>query len=62
MTNKILLALIAAGLWANVIVQLQHPAMASPESTFGGLNGDLSNIAKDIHSLAFGICANRKLC
>jgi hypothetical protein len=54
--NKILLALIAAGLWANVIVQLQHPAVANTT------DDHLSNIENSIYRLVTGTCTNSKLC
>ena len=54
MVNKLLLALIAAGLWANVLTKA--PARADMSDSY------LSGIAHDIHSIYSGSCSNSKLC
>ena len=55
MTNKILLGLIAAGLWANAIAIVVMPARADSDSS-------LRNIDHDIHAIYAGTCKNAKLC
>jgi hypothetical protein len=54
--NKLLLAIIALGLWANAAVSLFRPAHAQGD--------DVGQIAYDIHSLVTGglNCQNKKLC
>ncbi len=56
MTNKLLLAAIAFGLWANAAVTLIRPAVAQSDA--------LISIANDIHTLIrSGIgCQNHKIC
>jgi hypothetical protein len=55
-TMKLLMALIATGLWMNVL----GPFFLSKAQA----NADdyLSNIEHDIHSIYSGTCLNRKLC
>lgn len=54
MTNKILLALIAFGLWANALGDWVRPAKADAESS-------LSAIAHDVHAMATA-CRHMKIC
>ena len=56
MTNKLLLAAIALGLWANVWVTLVQPTQAQPDY--------LSSIAQDLHLLVAGDvrCRNQRIC
>ena len=57
--TKLLLALIAIGLWANILIPIvrSHTALADT-------NDDvyLSQIAQSTQALANGVCVNRKLC
>jgi hypothetical protein len=50
-TTKIILALIAAGLWANIIAPAAHAQDAA-----------LASIAQNISAIASGICTNHTLC
>ena len=70
-STKIILAVIAAGLWANFGLSLLTPSKALAESDLlGGLvrnyaasaGSDFSLIKKAILSIADGTCANKKLC
>jgi hypothetical protein len=54
-TTKILLATIAAGLWANVIAPAVHAQNYGPADP-------LTTIARDVHALANGNCTNGKIC
>jgi hypothetical protein len=53
-TTKVLLGLIAAGLWANVVAAQLRPAFAQ--------DVDLSTIEDDLHRIARGTCLNSKIC
>ena len=57
MTNKLLLAAIALGLFANAAATLVRPVKADDR-------GMLLSIADDVHALAMGGsgCRNRKIC
>ena len=59
MTNKLLLAAIAAGLWANAIATLIRPAQAS-----GQVESYLSAIEANTRALVTGGegCNNTKIC
>ncbi len=56
MTNKLLFAAIALGLWANAAISLIRPAEAQ--------SGPLVSIAHDIHTLvnSGADCLNKKIC
>ena len=56
-TTKILLTIIALGLWVNVMMPLVHPAFADIDysSTLKTMEHDLQNIYN-------GTCNNGKLC
>lgn len=58
MTNKLLLALIALGLWANVASNLVRPAHAQVVESY------LSDIAREFRTLVGGTagCRNKKIC
>jgi hypothetical protein len=58
-TTKLLLAAIAAGLWANAVVPLVRSAPASAQM---GADGLLSNIESSVAKIARGSCANSKIC
>lgn len=56
-TTKILMAAIAAGLWANAAANFITPATAQTPP------GDaLRSIAMSLNSIATGICTNQKMC
>jgi hypothetical protein len=56
-TTKIILVIIALGLWANAIPHLVHSAAAQPDYSdlLVRMNDNLSNIAS-------GNCYNSKIC
>jgi hypothetical protein len=57
-TTKVLLALIAAGLWANALMPLVKPTPAHAK-----IFGDpIVSIAETLESIAGGACRNQKLC
>jgi hypothetical protein len=63
---KILLASIATGLWANIIVPLIRPAPAvaqyETDQILKSIDIHLRNIDVNIDKLQAGSCANGKLC
>jgi hypothetical protein len=63
MTNKLLLAAIALGLWTNATITLVRPAVAQSDS-LSSIASELSSIAHDFHSLVNGggDCRNQKFC
>ena len=66
-STKLLLAVIACGLWANVAVSLVRPAQAqaSDESVWlGRLTLEVQQLAGDFRALVSGgpDCKNQKLC
>jgi hypothetical protein len=56
-STKILLGVIAAGLWANVLMPVLSPAPARAD-----VEGSLSRIDSNIRALTSGVCINGKLC
>lgn len=56
-TTKIVLGLIAAGLWANAALQLRAIPAHAQDANF-----HLSSIDNKIGSLVDGVCINRRLC
>jgi hypothetical protein len=56
-TSKIILAAIAAGLWANVAVALLHSTPARADENF-----ELMQIDQAVGSIALGACVNPKIC
>jgi hypothetical protein len=56
-TSKIFLALIAAGLWANLAGPFLRPVSAEQDYT-----GLLINIGEDLRAIKKGICSNPKIC
>ena len=65
MANKLLLAAIAAGLWANAIATIIRPAHAAEtDPVLLQIEHHLSAIAKDMHTLISGgkECQNSKVC
>jgi hypothetical protein len=74
-TSKFFLALIALGLWANILLvllgpnvavaqnPLNPPIPAIPQTTeLRTMALDLQNIARDLSSISVGVCSNRTLC
>lgn len=53
-TTKIILAFIAAGLWANAAGSFIRPASAQ--------SSELNDIAHDVHAIYIGTCINDKIC
>ena len=63
MMNKLLLAAIALGLWANVWVTLVRPTQAQTTGDpLTELSHTLSFIQTELHKLMDGTCSNRKIC
>lgn len=65
MMNKILLALIAVGLWANALESWTRPARAdNSESYLSDIRDDVSQISADVNALANGGngCRNTRIC
>jgi hypothetical protein len=60
-TSKILLLLIALGLWANVAVPLFRPASVKAED-LDDIGKVMNSMAKDLHGIHNGICLNSKIC
>jgi len=65
-STKVILALIAGGLWVNAIGSLARPARAEGDTDIwlGRIAPEVASIASDLHSLATGgpTCSNEKLC
>jgi hypothetical protein len=65
-TTKILLAVIALGLWANFAVAILRPSIAAAEDAdLSNIESALSGIQADVSSLeriARGVCPNGRLC
>jgi hypothetical protein len=57
-TSKAILAVIAAGLWANAAVTMLKPTLAHAQDA-GPI---LYQIQTSVMSIANGVCTNRKLC
>jgi hypothetical protein len=55
-TTKILLALVAIGLWANIGVSLLKPTSVLAQ------NPDIATISHDVHAIYNGTCTNKKVC
>jgi hypothetical protein len=62
-TSKIILALIATGLWANVVTAMVQPAQAQAD-WMGRMTIQIQSIAHDLSTLVKGgiECKNPKLC
>ena len=65
-TTKLLLACIALGLWADVLVPVLRPSTANAqyESDYilRSIDAHLARIDLNIDKLQKGVCANGKLC
>ena len=56
-TTKLLLALVAAGLWANVAALTLQPAVAEEQA----IKQD-STVEQYVKGMYFGQCPNKKIC
>jgi hypothetical protein len=67
-STKIILVAIAAGLWANVLVNASRPANADSfiwrqmNIHLDGINTYTHAMEANIHRIAKGECVNKKLC
>lgn len=65
-TTKILLAIIALGLWANAMSLFIRPnRVIAQDNVFSSIDSHLSRIDHDVHNLADiedGTCRNSKIC
>jgi hypothetical protein len=55
-TTKILLLAIAIGLWTNLAVLWMRPV------SIAAADADTTVIMRDLHAIATGACANKKIC
>jgi len=75
LTTKILLGLIAAGLWANFATSFTQPATAEScdlwsiestvddiESTVDDIESTVDVIESTVEGIAYGTCINSKIC
>jgi hypothetical protein len=60
-TSKVLLAIIAMGLWANALVSILGSKEAVAQS-ISGMVTDISDIKSGVAALSGGTCLNSKLC
>jgi hypothetical protein len=69
-TSKIILAVAAAGLWANALIPITRPAQAQAEMSRQA-QAEMSRIALDVQTVAHSLdtlvkggldCGNRRLC
>lgn len=58
-TSKIILAAIAAGLWANAALPILKPGTASAQID---INSVISRIDESVAKIARGACSNSKIC
>ena len=58
--TKLLLLMIALGLWVNALAPLFRPAPVAAQNE--ELHDTLKNIAHDVHGLWSGTCINTKIC
>ena len=62
-TTKILLSVIAAGLWANIAVSIFRPVAALGQSSeLSDIASAVSSITLDLSDISAGKCGNKKLC
>lgn len=67
-TTKILLGLIAAGLWVNVADRLFTPGPVSAqdfsdiERTLRSIRTQVNSIQVQVNGIAIGACPNKKIC
>lgn len=63
-STKIILVLIACGLWANILTPLLAPvkAHADSESVLSDILSKLDSMEYDIGRIQRGTCTNGKLC
>ena len=58
MATKILLGLIAAGLWANAVASFVRPSLA----TSAAVEAAVSSMQMNVAAIANGTCVNRRIC
>jgi hypothetical protein len=56
-TTKILLAIVAIGLWVNALAPFTRPALADVD-----YSAQLQSIYHDLHNIYNGTCTNGKIC
>jgi hypothetical protein len=62
MTNKLLLAAIAVGLWANVLTSWVKPARADSEGDLHSISFKADEIYSTLEGIADGRCKSQKIC
>jgi hypothetical protein len=60
-TTKLLLAIIALGLWANLAMPLL-PTAARARASSNDVSNVLAEIQSDVDAIASGTCRNSKIC
>ena len=62
--TKVLLAVIALGIWANLMAptRVQSNDAATIYGELTSISHDVRNIKRDISSISLGACVNQKLC
>jgi len=62
-TTKLLLALIAVALWAQLLVPFIHPVrVKANDATEEDMLSKLSSIETDVSGIAVGTCVNETIC
>jgi hypothetical protein len=59
-TTKLLLLIIALGLWLNLVGSLLIPIKARADED--SIESRVANVEHDVHSIYSGICLNSKIC
>jgi hypothetical protein len=65
MTNKLLLAAIVVGLWANAVTSFIRPVQAQSDAVtreLGNISSSVQRIEFALNSLLDGKCSNEKIC
>lgn len=62
-TTKVLLLLIALGLWVNALAPMFRPTpVVAARPDLDDIEKEVRDIAHDVHSIYNGICLNNKIC
>jgi hypothetical protein len=62
-TGKVLLALIALGLWVNIGISLFRPVTATAQGyELSSIRNDVSSLNLQLREIAKGKCSNAKIC
>jgi hypothetical protein len=61
-SSKILLVIIALGIWVNAFIEWRRPLPPDPNYTLGQIQRDTEEISSDLHDLTQAVCHNSKLC